>query len=56
VIGYFGVGSLPKRYGDLDIEYFEDAINLICSKFSENIDKDKVGIMGFSKGEPTFKG
>lgn len=49
-VGYFGVGTLPKRYGDIEIEYFEKAINLVCQKYPKEIDEKNIGIVGISKG------
>jgi len=42
---------LPKRYGDIEIEYFERAINLVCQKYKKHIDTDNIGVMGVSKGK-----
>ena len=49
-IGYFGIGTLPRRYETIDIEYFEKAIKLVCQKFPEQIDPDAIALLGISKG------
>lgn len=46
--GYFGVDPLPKGLKDIPLEYFER-----CIKYLENceyIDKNKIGVIGFSRG------
>jgi hypothetical protein len=50
VVAFFGVGTLPKRYSTIDIEYFEKAIETVCQKFPEEIDPSAIGMLGISKG------
>ena len=50
-MAFFGVDDLPKRYNSgVDIEYFEEAIELVLEKYREDIDPDRVGLVGVSKG------
>jgi hypothetical protein len=48
-VGFFGVGDLPKMYQDLTVEHFERTIDHVTDSFDQ-IDKDRVGIFGSSKG------
>jgi hypothetical protein len=50
-IGFFGIGTLPRRYETIDIEYFEKAIKLVCHKFKDEVDSEAVALMGISKGK-----
>jgi len=47
-LAFFGVDDLPKRYSNLNIEYFEEAIDIIRAR--EDIANDGVGLLGISKG------
>ncbi|XP_065671261.1 acyl-coenzyme A thioesterase 3-like [Hydra vulgaris] len=47
-LAYFNVDDLPKVYGNLDIEYFEEAV-----VFLQNlpvVNKSSIGVYGISKG------
>lgn len=49
-LAFFGVDDLPKRYDDrdVDIEYFEEAIDIAASR--EEVDSKRIGVFGLSKG------
>ena len=47
-LGYFGVDPLPKELKDIPLEYFERCIKYL--EKCEYIDKNKIGVIGFSRG------
>ena len=48
LLGYFGVGPLPKELKDIPLEYFERCIEYL--EKCEYIDKNRIGVIGFSRG------
>ena len=48
-LGFFGIEDLPKKYGKMDVEYFEEAIDMLLERVPR-VDPDRVGMFGFSKG------
>ncbi len=48
-LAYFGVDDLPKRYNKVEIEYFEEALDLVAER--DDVDGDRIGIFGISKGK-----
>ncbi|XP_068236034.1 acyl-coenzyme A thioesterase 1-like [Palaemon carinicauda] len=46
-LAYFGMDDLPKGTGLFDLEYFEEAINVLLSQ--ESVIKDRCGIVSVSK-------
>lgn len=49
-LAFFGVDDLPKRYKEIRVEYFEDAIEAAILAGQGHIDQKRVGIIGNSKG------
>jgi dienelactone hydrolase len=47
-LAYFGTGSLPKFLGNIPIETVERARKLLVSM--PEVDKDRIAVVGFSKG------
>lgn len=47
-LGYFGVDPLPKELKEIPLEYFERCINYL--EKCEYVDKNKIGVIGFSRG------
>ncbi len=47
-LGYFGVDPLPKKFKNIPLEYFERCIKYL--EKCEYIDKNKIGVIGFSRG------
>lgn len=48
LLGYFGVDPLPKDLKYIPLEYFERCIKYL--EKCEYIDKNKIGVIGFSRG------
>jgi len=49
-LAFFGVGSLPKRYGEIRVEYFEQAIQAAATaaaKEGTTVDKSRVRTYAF---------
>ncbi|XP_059092453.1 acyl-coenzyme A thioesterase 6-like isoform X4 [Tigriopus californicus] len=49
-VAFFGVDDLPRRYKDIRVEYFEEAIEAAVLAGQGQIDRERVGIVGTSKG------
>ena len=50
-LSYFGTDpSLPRLYGEVNIGFIEDSIDAVCSLCPKIIDKNRIGLMGSSKG------
>jgi len=48
-LAFFGVDQLPKMYSDLDIEYFESALDWVLAR-NEVCGENGVGLSGISQG------
>ncbi len=47
-LAYFNSGELPKHLAQLPLEYVERALEYLADR--EDVDSDKIGILGYSKG------